>query len=140
MKVIILAGGLGTRLAEETHSIPKPMVEIGGKPIVWHLMNIYAQSGFNEFVLAPGSKGGLINDYFLHYHALNEDLMVDFGNGFSNIHALNSLDWVVHLIDTGLQTMTGGRVKRLKDFIGDETSSEREPLEMDSSRRATYVT
>ena len=121
MKVIILAGGLGTRLAEETNLRPKPMVEIGGKPIIWHLMNIYAQSDFNEFVVALGYKGELIKDYFLNYHALNEDLTVDLSTGSSSTHSANSLDWVVHLIDTGLHTMTGGRVKRLKDFIGDET-------------------
>jgi len=121
MKVIILAGGLGTRLAEETHLRPKPMVEIGEKPIVWHLMNTYADSGFNEFVLALGYKGEVIKDYFLNYHALNGDLTVDLGNGTSRAHESKHDDWIVHLIDTGLKTMTGGRLKRLKSFIGNDT-------------------
>ena len=121
MKVIILAGGLGTRLAEETSLRPKPMVEIGGRPIIWHLMNTYADCGFNEFVLALGYKGELIKDFFLNYHSLNKDLTVNLNDGTSSAHSSNSLDWVVHLIDTGLKTMTGGRVKRLKKFIGGET-------------------
>lgn len=121
MKIIILAGGLGTRLAEETHLRPKPMVEIGGKPIIWHLMNVYADSGFSEFVVALGYKGEVVKDYFLNYHALNGDISVDLSNGAVKAHESEHPDWTVHLIDTGLKTMTGGRVKRLKDFIGDET-------------------
>jgi|TARA_B110000503_G_scaffold35328_1_gene57743 glucose-1-phosphate cytidylyltransferase len=121
MKIIILAGGLGTRLAEETHLRPKPMVEIGGRPIVWHLMNVYADSGFNEFVLALGYKGEVIKDFFLNYHALNGDVSVDLSNGNAMPHKSDHPDWTVHLIDTGLKTMTGGRIKRLKDFVGNET-------------------
>tara|TARA_B100000767_G_C19759485_1_gene534521 strand:- start:1678 stop:2445 length:768 start_codon:yes stop_codon:yes gene_type:complete len=121
MKVIILAGGLGTRLAEETSLRPKPMVEIGGRPIIWHLMNTYADCGFKEFILALGYKGELIKDFFLNYHSLNKDLTVNLNDGTSSAHSSNSLDWVVHLIDTGLKTMTGGRIKRLKNFVGDET-------------------
>jgi len=116
-----LSGGLGTRLAEETGLRPKPMVEIGGRPIIWHLMNTYADCGFKEFVLALGYKGELIKEFFLNYHSLNKDLTVNLNDGTSSSHPSNSLDWVVHLIDTGLKTMTGGRIKRLKDFIGDET-------------------
>lgn len=121
MKIIILAGGLGTRLAEETHLRPKPMVEIGGKPIIWHLMNVYADSGFNEFIVALGYKGEVVKDYFLNYHTLNGDITVDLNNGAVKSHGSEHSDWTVHLIDTGLKTMTGGRVKRLKDFVGDET-------------------
>ena len=121
MKVIILAGGMGTRLAEETGLRPKPMVEIGGRPIIWHLMNTYADCGFNEFVLALGYKGELIKEFFLSYHSLNKNLTVNLDNGDCIAHSNESLDWTVHLIDTGLKTMTGGRIKRLKDFIGNET-------------------
>jgi glucose-1-phosphate cytidylyltransferase len=121
MKIIILAGGLGTRLAEETHLRPKPMVEIGGRPIVWHLMNVYADSGFNEFVLALGYKGEVIKDFFLNHHALNGDVSVDLSNGKAKPHKSDHPDWTVHLIDTGLKTMTGGRIKRLEEFVGNET-------------------
>jgi len=121
MKIIILAGGFGTRLAEETNLRPKPMVEIGEKPIVWHLMNVYADSGFNEFVLALGYKGEVIKDFFLNYHALNGDFSIDLSNGITKPHNSEHPDWTVHLIDTGLKTMTGGRIKRLKEFIGNET-------------------
>ena len=121
MKVVILAGGMGTRLAEETHLIPKPMVEIGEKPIMWHLMNTYADSGFKEFVIALGYKGKVIKDYFLDYHVLNGDITVNLGDGISKAHPAKHSDWIIHLIDTGLKTMTGGRIKRLKKFIGNET-------------------
>ena len=110
MKVVILAGGMGTRLAEETHLVPKPMVEIGEKPIMWHLMNTYADSGFNEFVIALGYKGKVIKDYFLNYHALNGDITANLAHGISKSHPAKHSDWIVHLIDTGLKTMTGGRI------------------------------
>jgi glucose-1-phosphate cytidylyltransferase len=120
MKVVILAGGFGTRLSEYTSIIPKPMVEIGGKPILWHIMNIYSSYGFNEFVIALGYKSEVIKEYFLNYYALNSDFEVNLANG--SISYINELDrnWKIQLIDTGLNTMTGGRVKRLKETIGNE--------------------
>lgn len=122
MKTIILAGGAGTRLAEETHIRPKPMVEIGNRPIVWHLMNIYAQFGFKEFVLALGYKGEVIKEYFSKFHILDTDISVNLKDGSSKIHPKRGeCDWIVHLIDTGQQTLTGGRIKRLQSFIGNET-------------------
>jgi len=121
MKVCILAGGLGTRLSEETTVKPKPMVEIAGKPILWHIMKIYASYGFKEFVVALGYKGDVIKDYFLNYHHRVQDLTVHLGSGEISVHPGNSEDWVVHLVDTGLDTQTGGRVKRLAQLIGHET-------------------
>jgi glucose-1-phosphate cytidylyltransferase len=122
MKTIILAGGAGTRIAEETHIRPKPMVEIGGRPIVWHLMNIYAQYGFKEFVLALGYKGEVIKDYFCNFQIMDSDITVNLKNGTRSIHhKKGECDWTVHLIDTGLPTLTGGRIKRLQEFIGNET-------------------
>jgi glucose-1-phosphate cytidylyltransferase len=121
MKVVILAGGLGTRLAEETAVRPKPMVDIGGKPILWHIMSLYAAQGFNEFVVALGYKGEIVRDYFLNYHALSHDLTVDLSSGQAQVHGGDDVDWVVHLVDTGLNTQTGGRLKRLSDWIGDGT-------------------
>lgn len=120
MKVAILAGGQGSRLSEETTLKPKPMVEIGGKPMLWHIMSIFASQGFTEFVIALGYKGELIKDYFLNYHYRARSLTVRLDNGQVEIHSGNSEDWVVHLIDTGNDTQTGGRVKRLAEFIGDE--------------------
>lgn len=120
MKVAILAGGLGTRLSEETAVKPKPMVEIGGRPILWHIMNIYAAHGFNEFVIALGYRGELIKDYFINYHYRARDLTVKLMNGDVSVHEGASEDWTVHLLDTGADTNTGGRVKRLAEFIGHE--------------------
>lgn len=120
MKVAILAGGLGTRLSEETTVRPKPMVEIGGKPILWHIMNIYAAYGFKEFVIALGYKGEVIKDYFLNYHYRARSLTVKLNTGDVTIHEGNSEDWTVHLLDTGMNTNTGGRVKRVAQFIRGE--------------------
>ena len=120
MKVAILAGGLGTRLSEETTVKPKPMVEVGGKPLLWHIMNIYAAQGFKEFVVALGYKGEVIKDYFLNYHYHSRSLTVNLGTGKVSTHDGKGEDWTVHLLDTGVDTQTGGRVKRLAEFIGNE--------------------
>ena len=121
MKVAILAGGLGSRLQEETTIRPKPMVEIGGKPILWHILNIYAAHGFNEFVVALGYKGESVKEYFLNFYALNNDLTVDLGSGDAKVHRGNAPDWKVQLVDTGASTQTGGRVKRLRGHLGGGT-------------------
>ncbi len=120
MKVAILAGGLGTRLAEETQIKPKPMVEIGGRPILWHIMNIYAASGFTEFVIALGYKGEVIKDYFMNYFQLNSDMTIELGTGAIQVHDGQRPNWTIHLVDTGQETQTGGRVKRLAAYIGYE--------------------
>ena len=120
MKVGILAGGLGTRLAEETSVKPKPMVEIGGQPILWHIMHIYAKYGYREFVIALGYKGDLIKDYFLNYHYRSHDLTVELKSGNVTLRDGTAEDWTVHLLETGTDTNTGGRVKRIAEFVGDE--------------------
>jgi glucose-1-phosphate cytidylyltransferase len=120
MKTVILAGGLGTRLSEETTVKPKPMVEIGGKPILWHIMKHYAAYGYKEFVIALGYKGEIIKDYFINYHYRARSLSVDLKSGAVTAHRADGDDWVVHLIDTGIDTMTGGRIKRAARFIGNE--------------------
>ena len=120
MKVIILAGGFGTRLSEETTVRPKPMVEVGGKPIIWHIMNIYAAQGINEFIIALGYKGEYIKEYFLNFYAINNDITIDLATGETVIHDGNQPDWKIHLVDTGLYTQTGGRIKRLRKWIGDD--------------------
>jgi glucose-1-phosphate cytidylyltransferase len=122
MKAIILAGGFGSRLSEETVIRPKPMVEIGGKPILWHIMNIYAAHGVDEFIIALGYKAEVIKEYFLNFYALNNDISIDLANGKTTIHDGNQPKWKIHLVDTGLYTQTGGRLKRLANWLdGDET-------------------
>jgi len=120
VKVVILAGGLGTRLSEETEIRPKPMVEIGGRPILWHIMKHYAHYGFTEFVLALGYKGEDVKRYFLDYYRLNGNVSIDLGTGKVEVSHEQPQEWTVHLVDTGLQTNTGGRVRRLRSFLGDE--------------------
>ena len=121
MKVILLAGGFGTRLAEYTDVIPKPMVQIGGKPILWHIMRTYAAFGYKDFYVALGYKGEIIKDYFLNYRALNSDFTVDLASGTVSSHQIDVVDWRVTLVDTGDASMTGGRLKRMKPFIGNDT-------------------
>ena len=120
MKVVILAGGLGTRLSEETHIRPKPMVDIGDKPILWHIMKIYSSYGFNEFVICLGYKGYIIKEYFTNYFLHQSDLTIDLKDNSTEIHNNNSENWKITLIDTGLKTMTGGRINRIKNYLNDE--------------------
>lgn len=122
MKTIILAGGLGTRLAEETVLKPKPMVEVGGHPLLWHLMQIYGHFGHHEFLVALGYKGEVIKDYFLRIQALGSDLTVDLARGETQVHDRQTLPWKVSLVDTGQATMTGGRVKRLGGWLQDDAT------------------
>lgn len=121
MKVIILAGGFGTRLAEYTELIPKPMVPIGGKPILWHIMEIYARYGHKDFYVALGYKAEKVKEFFLNYRSLNSDFSVDLATGDIMPHNIDAVDWKVTLVNTGTATMTGGRVKRMQKFIGNET-------------------
>lgn len=121
MKVVILAGGLGTRLNEETSIKPKPMVEIGGKPIIWHIMKIYSYYGFNEFVICLGYKGYYIKEWFNNYFLHNSDVTIDLENNSIKYNKNRSEKWKVTLIDTGDETMTGGRIKRINEYIGNET-------------------
>ena len=120
MEVVILAGGLGTRLSEYTDKIPKPMVPIGGKPILWHIMQRYAHFGHKDFVIALGYKGELIKDYFLRFSQLNSDFTVDLRDGSFKLLNASQTDWRVTLVDTGERTATGGRIKKLKDYIRGE--------------------
>jgi glucose-1-phosphate cytidylyltransferase len=121
MKVAILAGGVGTRLVEETEVKPKPMVEIGGRPILWHILRHYAHYGFKDFVIALGYKGEVIKKYLVDYASLNSNLTVRLGTGQVDVHGGSRPDWTVDLIDTGISTLTGGRIKRLKPYVGNET-------------------
>jgi len=121
MKAVILAGGLGSRLSEETNLRPKPMVEIGGRPILWHIMNIYAVHGITEFIIALGYRGDIIKQYFLNFYAMNSNMSVDLSSGATSIHENGRQpDWKVHLVDTGLYTQTGGRLKRLEKWLPDD--------------------
>jgi glucose-1-phosphate cytidylyltransferase len=120
MKVVILAGGLGTRISEESDYKPKPMIEIGGKPILWHIMKIYSSYGFNDFVICCGYKAYVIKDYFHHYYMHQADMTIDLGRNTTEYHNSSSEPWRVTLVDTGLNTMTGGRIKRVQSYIGNE--------------------
>ena len=121
MKVVILAGGYGTRLSEYTEQIPKPMVTVGGKPILLHIMNIYAQYGHRDFIIALGYKADMVKDYFLNYRSLNSDFTLNLKSGDIKYHNSVDDDWNISLVDTGLETMTGGRLRRLRQHLGNET-------------------
>jgi glucose-1-phosphate cytidylyltransferase len=121
MKVVLLAGGLGSRLSEFTQIIPKPMIPVGGKPILWHVMNTYAKYGHTDFFVALGYKAEVIKDYFLNYRALNSDFTINLITGEIVAHQMEKTDWSVTLVNTGESSMTGGRLKRMKKFVGDET-------------------
>jgi glucose-1-phosphate cytidylyltransferase len=120
MKVVIFAGGLGTRIAEETDTRPKPMVEIGGKPMLWHIMKIYSQYGFNDFIICLGYKGYLIKEYFMHYFLHNSDITIELGSNKLDVHYTNTDPFKVTLVDTGLSTKTAGRLKKVQQYIGQE--------------------
>ncbi len=120
MKAVILAGGLGTRISEETHLKPKPMIEIGGKPILWHIMKIYAQHGVNDFIVCCGYKGYIIKEYFANYFLHMSDVTFDMADNKMHVHQNNAEKWRVTLIDTGDNTMTGGRLKRVRSYLDDE--------------------
>ena len=121
MKVVLLAGGFGTRISEYNETLPKPMLRIGGMPILWHIMKTFAHFGHKDFYIALGYKAEVIKDYFLHYRTFNADFTVDLGDGTVTPHQLDEVDWKVTLVDTGQHSMTGGRVKRMKPYIGNET-------------------
>ena len=117
MKAVILAGGLGTRITEETHLKPKPMIEIGGKPILWHIMKIYSHHGINEFVICCGYKGYLIKEYFANYFLHMSDITIDIGDNSMDVHTKKAESWKVTLVDTGEHTLTGGRLKRVSNYL-----------------------
>lgn len=120
MKVVILAGGLGTRISEETGTKPKPMIEIGSKPIIWHIMKIYSSYGFNEFIVCLGYKGYVIKEYFSNYFLHQSDVTIDIGKNSMEVHAGKSEDWKVTLVNTGEETMIGGRIKRILPYVKDD--------------------
>ena len=120
MKVVILAGGFGTRLSEETHLRPKPMVDIGDKPILWHIMKIYSSYGFNDFVICLGYKGYMIKEYFANYFMHQSDITIDLTNNSLETHHSQAEPWKVTLVDTGKESMTGGRIKRIQKYVGNE--------------------
>lgn len=121
MKVVIFAGGLGTRLAEETTLKPKPIVEIGGKPLIWHIMKIYSYYGHNDFIICLGYKGHLIKEYFLNYFLYNSDLTIEVGTNNINVHYSNAESFKVTLVDTGLETNTAGRLKKVRKYLDEKT-------------------
>jgi glucose-1-phosphate cytidylyltransferase len=121
VKVVILAGGFGTRLSEETELKPKPMVEIGGKPILWHIMKLYSHYGFNDFIICCGYKSSIIKNYFHHYYMHQADMTIDLSTNAVEYHNSKAEPWKVTLIDTGLLTMTGGRIKRIQSYVGNQT-------------------
>ncbi len=120
MKAVILAGGMGTRISEETALRPKPMIEIGGRPILWHILKIYAAHGINDFVICLGYKGYIIKEYFANYFLHMSDVTFDMANNRMDVHQNNSEPWKITLVDTGEQTMTGGRLKRVQSYLGDD--------------------
>ncbi len=122
MKVIVLAGGLGSRLGSLGELMPKPMIEVGGKPMLWHIMKIYSSFGYNDFIICLGYKGSVIKDYFKNFRDLNSDFSVNLSNGQITHHTDLTEDWNVTLVDTGLQTLKGGRIKRIEDFTSSETN------------------
>ena len=121
MKVVILAGGMGTRLTEETMVKPKPLIEIGGKPIIWHIMKIYEQFGYNDFIICLGYKGNLIKEYFINYYLYNSDITVELEKNKLEVHYTSTESFKVTLVDTGASTNTAGRIKKVQKYIGDET-------------------
>lgn len=121
MKIVILAGGFGTRISEESHLKPKPMIEIGEHPILWHVMKIYSSFGFNEFIICLGYKGYVIKEYFANYFLHNSDVTFDLSNNGIEIHDSTAESWKVTLVDTGLMTQTGGRLRKIRKYLGDET-------------------
>lgn len=121
MKVVILAGGLGTRLSEETVLKPKPMVEIGGMPILWHIMKTYSSYGFNDFVICLGYKGYIVKEYFANYFLHQSNVTIDLSNNSINVHNSQAEPWKITLVDTGFDSMTGGRIKRIKEHVGNST-------------------
>jgi glucose-1-phosphate cytidylyltransferase len=121
LKAVILAGGLGTRISEETHLKPKPMIEIGGKPILWHIMKTYSFYGIHEFIICCGYKGYLVKEYFANYFLHMSDVTIDMVNNSMEVHERHADPWKVTMVDTGEHTMTGGRLKRVQKFVGDET-------------------
>lgn len=121
MKVVILAGGMGTRISEESHLKPKPMIEIGGKPIIWHIMKIYEHHGFNDFIVCCGYKGNIVKEYFINYFLYNSDISVEVGNNKIDVHYSNAESFKVTLVDTGLETNTAGRIKRIEKYVKGKT-------------------
>ncbi len=121
MKAVLLAGGFGTRISEESGIRPKPMVEVGGKPILWHIMKIYSHYGINDFIICCGYKGTMIKEYFSNYFLFNADVTFDMKNNNMKVHRMNAEPWTITLVDTGESSMTGGRIKRVKEYIGNET-------------------
>jgi len=120
MKVVLFAGGLGTRISEETDTRPKPMVEIGGKPVLWHIMKIYSHYGFNEFIVCLGYKGYVIKEYFMNYFLHNSDITIDLANNTTQIHGSHTEAFKVTLVETGLDTKTAGRLKQVQKYVGDK--------------------
>ena len=120
MKVLLLAGGFGTRMSEYTESIPKPMVSIGGQPILLHIMNTYAKYGHKDFYIATGYKSQIVKDYFLNFRNLNSNFTINLGNGQLDFHEVKDLDWNITIVDTGKETMTGGRIKRMKKYFSED--------------------
>ncbi len=122
MKAVILAGGLGTRISEETHLKPKPMIEIGGKPILWHILKMYSAHGVNDFVICCGYKGYVVKEYFANYFLHMSDVTFDMANNHMQVHCKHAEPWKVTLVDTGEDTMTGGHLRRVRDYVKDESA------------------